>query len=216
MIRRLMFAAAALGLPFAVPLSAASAGEVIASGHMRNTCLDMKDGRVAIVWSCHGGWNQSFQLRANSYGQLRQGNRCLSTDGGNPKGKALVMVECRNVAAQRWGNPSSGRLNNEEGWCADIANESRSHGAQVIAWDCGYGKSNQRWRYAWGGPAHEAARLGRATLQQANAARWANPGAVIDRSGRIVAAGAGNIVAVGAGNIVAVGAGNIVAVGAGN
>jgi len=63
MIRRLMFAAAAIGLPPALPI-----------GGLRRRSDRQRPYAEHLP-----------QLRANSYGQLRQGNRCLSTDGGKPQ-----------------------------------------------------------------------------------------------------------------------------------
>jgi hypothetical protein len=222
---------------------------IIASGHIGNACLDVGSG-TASVQRCNGSSGQRFAYRANDYGQLRQGNRCLSTDTPGqvawdyPKGKTLVMTSCRNVAAQRWGSASDGFLRNEQGWCADIDSERRELGTRVLAWTCRENErsraTNQRWGYFWRPSVEQALGLGLITPAQANAARSAPAGAVIDRNGRligndagslvgnngntligadgasIVAAGAGNIVAAGAGNIVAAGAGNIVAAGAGN
>lgn len=197
------------------------ASEVIASGSRGGMCLDIRGGGSdAILFQCHGGANQTFSYRPNSYGPLQSGGRCLSTNGGSPAGKPLVMVACNGGAGQEWGNPADGFLRNREGWCAEVAGGAAPQG--VVAKTCN-GAASQKWGYATRDAAATLLRAGRITAAQANRAASVAAGAVIDRNGNIVAQGAGNIVAQGAGNIVAQGAGNvlvpnvgIIAAGAGN
>lgn len=106
------------------------------------SCLDIRaSDSVALLWSCHGGANQQFRFRTGSYGQIMVGNRCLSTSGG--EGAPLVAAPCRNTTAQRWAIRDNGRLNNEQGWCADVEREG-GQGSRVIGYRC-TDRFNQRW-----------------------------------------------------------------------
>lgn len=147
------------------------------------------------------------------YGQITVNGNCLTQHN---EGQPLTWEACRNDKSQRW-SLSGGKLNNENGWCADVQGNRGGAGVPVIAWKCS-GAANQQFK------AHRiqsAASVNIADPQIkakfVQAAQTAAPGTIISTTtGQIVAQGGGNIVAQGGGNIVAQGGGNIVAQGGGN
>ena len=120
------------------------APQVIASGFRPGMCMDIREGgNDAILWACHGQRNQQFSFLFGTSGQLQVMCRCLGAAGG--EGTALAATPCRSAPAQRWTLRSDGRLQNDQGFCADVK-ANGGQGAQVIAWRCHNG-ANQRWRW---------------------------------------------------------------------
>ena len=188
--------------------------EVLGSKHVQGFCLDINmSTKQAVVWNCHGGFNQNF---ISGYGQMKVSGQCLDTAngsrGGTKQGDALIIGNCTNSRSQKWGfDRASGKFRNEEGWCADIKGGARSQGSPVIAWSCS-GASNQAW---FTGNVMKIDQARNLPPQSLDMLRKAD--ANINRSGgNIIAAGGGNMVAAGGGNIIAAGGGNIIAGGAGN
>lgn len=146
-MRNFIVAAGLLGAALTAPPAAnaqiVSPVTVMASGFRHGFCMDIRaGGNDALLWPCHGAANQQFHFVTGSYGQIQDGNgRCLSTSGG--AGASLVAVPCQNVPAQRWALQPNGRLNNEQGWCADVEGGG-GQGARVIAWHCN-NQGNQTW-----------------------------------------------------------------------
>lgn len=197
---------ASLSLPFT------ARAEVLLSGHNIGQCLDMKNGKEAIVWSCHGQGNQDFRFRSGNYGELLVDGRCLASIGG--AGSGLVATSCNGARGQKWAVVNGG-LRNEEGWCADIE-RGGGQGSRVIAWHCS-GATNQRWSPGRKMSAQQALASGSISAAAAQAAGRASLGSVIAAGGgNVVAAGGANAVAAGGANVVAAGGGNVVAAGGGN
>lgn len=209
-INAALFAAVVAIASLSLPLAARA--EVLLSGHNIGQCLDMKNGREAIIWSCHGQGNQDFRFRSGSYGELLVDGRCLASVGG--AGSGLVAANCNGSRGQKWA-AVNGALRNEEGWCADIE-RGGGQGSRVIAWHCS-GATNQRWTSGRKMSALQALSSGNISAAAAQAAGRASLGSVIAAGGgNVVAAGGGNVVAAGGANVVAAGGGNVVAAGGGN
>ena len=104
------------------------------SNHAPGMCLGYSDGK-AVLLSCT---SSATRLESDGYGMIgaRVGDRyrCLESRG---KERQLEWSDCVAYNASNWGVQSNGNLRNEQGWCADIARESRSSGAVIQAFDCG-------------------------------------------------------------------------------
>jgi len=207
------------------------------SNHASSLCLAYSSG-AAVLASCGGS---ATQLQFDGYGMIgvrvRDEYRCLRSNG---KARALTWDVCTTSVTTRWaqineGGRNDANLRNEQGFCADIKNESRSAGAVIQAYDCGP-VTHRQWSLV--GALTKEPTAGRILLPgdalPVELKRYLPAIEAILRGGRLVdideiqaslvAAGAGNLsfaqaqslVAAGAGNLVAAGAGNLVAAGAGN
>ena len=208
------------------------------SNHASGLCLAYDSG-AAVLASCG---SSSTKLQFDGYGMIgvKVGDefRCLRTNG---KERNLTWEICLAGVATRWaqvtdGGRSNANLRNEQGFCADIKNESRAAGAAVQAYDCGP-VTHRQWTL--GGTFTKEPTAGRIVVLPgdslpADLKRYLPAVEAILRSGKLVdiaevqsslvAAGGGNLsfaqaqtlVAAGAGNLVSGGAGNLVAAGGGN
>jgi hypothetical protein len=126
----------ARGVVVAATFAASCAhAEHFTSAHASGMCLG-KNGGIAVLASC----GSSPDIQFGGYGEVKADGRCLSAQG---EGRPLAWASCNNSTAQKWA--LSGRLNNEQGWCADIKGEAKSAGTEIIAYKCN-GQSNQSWR----------------------------------------------------------------------
>ena len=219
-------------------LSTIAHSTVFVSSHAPGMCLGNNNG-VADIDYC--GPDNSVVF-SNSYGTIQLRGLCLGTDGSNPEGRALRWETCqvkanasardlcRNEPDQCWKLQTSGQLNNEQGWAADVERQSRSNGARVIAYKYS-GGSNQNWGegFLYTTETYASATnlniIGKAQLKAFDTYVSSNRTSIVASgggnviaasSGKVVAAGDGNFIQIVAGNIVAAGAGNIVSGGAGN
>jgi len=219
-------------------LSTAAYATVFVSSHAPGMCLGNNNG-VADIDYCGPDNNVVFN---NNYGAIQLRGLCLGTDGSSPEGRGLRWEtckaqanpsprdSCRNEPDQCWKLQTSGQLNNEQGWAADVEGQSRSNGARVIAYKYS-GGSNQNWGegFLYTTETYASAAnlniIGKAQLKAFDSYVSSNRASIVASggsnviaasSGKIVAAGDGNFIQVVAGNIVAAGAGSIVAGGGGN
>lgn len=136
-----MVAAAAAAMFFSVTAHSRALGSQHASG----MCLQVS-GSSATISRCDSGADQVVDF--SGYGHFKIRGQCLDTNGEN---QPLVLRACNNNdRGQKWAvSPSDnpGALRNEEGWCADIKDEKRTAGAQVIAYKCNPRGSNQKWAF---------------------------------------------------------------------
>lgn len=194
------------------------AQEQFVSAHAGGTCLTNSSGTAAIQGCIKGAGSQNIQMRWVAaenvfYGPLKVSGQCLEAKG---QGQALAFTACRTGPAQEWKlTGSTGQLNNGQGMCADLPNQTRQVGSPIIAWPC-HGGGNQKWLNGNYSRIKVFAVPNMRAVPTGTKLSVVNNNIVAGGAGNIVAAGAGNIVAGGAGNIVAGGAGNIVAGGAGN
>jgi hypothetical protein len=208
--------ATALGL--ALLAGTASAQEQFVSAHASGHCLTNSGGTASIQGCLKSAGAQSIQMRWIAaenvfFGPLRINGQCLEARG---QGQALAFSACRPGPAQEWKlTGRTGQLNNGQGMCADLPNQTRQSGSPIIAWPC-HGGSNQKWLNGNYSAVKVLALPNMKPVPAGTPLSISNGNIVAGGAGNIVAAGAGNIVAGGAGNIVAGGAGNIVAGGAGN
>ena len=222
-----------IALPVALGLLIASASanaDVFLTAHAPGMCLGNSAG-VADIDYC----GNDNKLAFSGYGAVVLNGACLGTDSARPDGplkwescriqaNKAASNSCRNEPDQCWAwDRNSGRLNNEQGFSADVENGSRNNGARVIAYRDFAGRSNQKWvfgnLYTVDQYASSAGLnlIGKAQLQAFDRYVSANRATIVaGGGGNIVAGGGGNIVAAGGGNIVAAGGGNIVAAGGGN
>lgn len=199
-------------------LAFAHAQEQFISAHAAGTCLTNSGGTASIQGCVKSSSSQSIAMRWIAgenvfFGPLKIGGQCLEARG---QGQALGFSACKPSPAQEWKlTGSTGALNNGQGMCADLPNQTRQAGSPVIAWPC-HGGNNQKWLNGNYSRAKIHAVPNMKSVPPGTPLTVSGPNIVSGGAGNVIAAGAGNIVAGGAGNIVAGGAGNIVAGGAGN
>ncbi len=58
-------------------------------------------GTKIVVWGCHGGDSQRFNIN-NSNGEIRIYNNSLCLDGRNGDGRDLIISQCNGSATQKW------------------------------------------------------------------------------------------------------------------
>src|SRR4051812_47446911 len=101
-----MHVMATLGAYVALPVHAAAPAPLVSSASQR--CLDIaggsqQPGTPAIIFDCHGGINQKWELTAA--GELRtfDGARCLDVKGASTQPQAIVQsYTCNGGANQKW------------------------------------------------------------------------------------------------------------------
>ena len=73
-----------------------------------NKCLDANgagtsNGTQAIIWDCHGGTNQQWNLNANGTITGVQSGLCLDANGaGTANGTKLILWSCNGGTNQQW------------------------------------------------------------------------------------------------------------------
>ncbi|GAA2148938.1 ricin-type beta-trefoil lectin domain protein [Glycomyces algeriensis] len=81
-----------------------AAGELRVNGK----CLDAEgsgtaDGTRAILWDCHGGANQKWNVNANGTITNAQSGKCLDADSrGTANGTRIILWSCNGGTNQRW------------------------------------------------------------------------------------------------------------------
>lgn len=107
-------------------------------------CLDLaSDGRL-IVWSCHGGKNQTFTFAKEGSARISVNGKCLAAParGNGPVRGVACDVK---AAEQLWTVGSDGIIRNRNGGCLDVKEGRSADGTEVLRWDCNNGR-NQRFR----------------------------------------------------------------------
>jgi len=73
-----------------------------------NKCLDANNqgtanGTAAIIWDCHGGSNQQWNVNANGTITGVQSGRCLDASGaGTANGTRIQLWACNGGGNQQW------------------------------------------------------------------------------------------------------------------
>jgi hypothetical protein len=71
-------------------------------------CLDAEgsgsaDGTKAILWDCHGGANQRWNVNANGTITNAQSGKCLDADSrGTANGTKIILWSCNGGTNQQW------------------------------------------------------------------------------------------------------------------
>jgi hypothetical protein len=77
-----------------------------------NKCLDAyaqgsSNGTQVIIWDCHGGTNQQWNLHSNGTVTGVQSGLCLDASGaGTANGTKIILWSCHSGANQQWGQRS--------------------------------------------------------------------------------------------------------------
>ncbi|MFT3809953.1 MAG: ricin-type beta-trefoil lectin domain protein [Micropepsaceae bacterium] len=107
-------------------------------------CLDLTpDGRL-VVWTCHGGENQTFAYASRGSARILVNGKCLEApkNGNGP----VRGVSCNvNSAEQLWTAETSGRIQNRKGGCMDVAASATADGTEILRWNC-TGNRNQKFK----------------------------------------------------------------------
>lgn len=148
----LVAVAVAVGMAVTATPAAAATG-VTVTGAGSGRCLDAegrssRTGTRVIIWDCHGGSNQRWNL--TSAGELRVFDDavCLgatgsaATNGGRP-----TIGACDGSGSQQWTQGTSSTLvHRASGLCLDVAQAATANRSPVILWTC-HGDPNQRWTF---------------------------------------------------------------------
>lgn len=116
---------------------------------LNGKCLDVpgwrfEPGTPVVMWSCHGGSNQRWQLTGGTVRTLN--DQCLDvTWGATANGTPVQLATCSGNAAQRWVLTAAGDLvNPQSDKCLDVVDLNRADDARLQIWQCG-GTANQKW-----------------------------------------------------------------------
>lgn len=187
---------------FALAACAAHASEVAYIASSGGYMLHNQGGAAATR-----DWDGAAAIQGFSgYGAIRVDGQCLT---GSASGQPLRWESCRaGDKGQVW-KLSSGKLNNELGWCADVQGGRSGAGVPVVAWQCS-GAPNQQWKALGKVPAQDyaARHIKDPSIRGAfiGTAQSAKPGTVISTAtGRVVSAGGANVVSAGGANVVSAG-----------
>ncbi len=110
----------------------------------QNKCLDLtSDGRL-VVWSCHGGKNQTFAFANKGSGRIMVDGKCLvAPKGGNGP---IRGVACdTKTPEQFWTISRSGAIQNRNGRCVDVSGSQTVDGTEILSWKCTSNR-NQKFR----------------------------------------------------------------------
>lgn len=120
-------------------------------------CLDVQGARTEngtpiVVYQCHDGANQKFDLvkDSNGYNTLRFAGKCVDAAASQglfnrfiAVGARLVLWDCNNQVNQVWVTNGK-QLRGANNFCVDIVEGNPSKG--VVVWNCGeQGQPNQSW-----------------------------------------------------------------------
>ncbi|MEJ3404144.1 PQQ-dependent sugar dehydrogenase [Rathayibacter sp. YIM 133350] len=142
-------AAALLAAP-AGAANAATGTPII--GAASELCLDVvgavqTPGTRTMIWNCHGGANQRWELTAAGELRVYDGARCLeAADGARTGGTRSVIALCTGSANQKWKYTSGRSLKHSaSGLCLGVRGTETAAGSEVRIWTCN-GTANQQWR----------------------------------------------------------------------
>lgn len=117
----------------------AAAEVVIGTGTSPVRCLTARGSAIEID-ACRDESGQRF--RWAGYGQLAQGDRCVTSSDGAAAGSALALARCEGSASQTWAWDSvSGKVSDVAGWCV-----SAEGGRTASAIRCTTATREQSWR----------------------------------------------------------------------
>ena len=129
---------------------------------LADKCLDVlqgdtADGTPVILFDCHGGENQRWDLDLVSYPQrvVGIGGKCLVPDFNHPSGEIRAVIgQCVFGTSELWrlvgpNAPSSPSLlqHFETGLCLDVRREDTANRTPMLLFPC-HGNPNQVWRPA--------------------------------------------------------------------
>lgn len=106
-------------------------------------CLDLTSDNRLIVWSCHGGKNQTFTVADNVSARIIVNGRCLEapkTGNGPIRGAACDTKK----PEQFWTVERSGQIKGRTGGCMDVKEGRTTNGTEILRWDCTNG-ANQKF-----------------------------------------------------------------------
>ena len=150
-----LHATAGLGALGALPAHAAPA--TLISGASQR-CLDIAKGSQqpntpAIIFDCHGGANQKWELTAA--GELRtfDGTRCLDIRAASTAPQAIVQsYTCHGRANQKWiMKPDKTIVSVHSGLCLTVKNGDVANATGIDMWRC-QGTPHQRWTFGTATP----------------------------------------------------------------
>jgi hypothetical protein len=123
-------------------------------------CLDNYDGRgeegnPVVLWSCHGGDNQTWVSRADGEIYNPATGKCLDDTPGGVDGKGLTLRTCSGADSQVFdvagvhgpspSPPVTGALELPDDGAGCLDHGLSGEGADVRAWACTPDSSDQRW-----------------------------------------------------------------------
>lgn len=120
-------------------------GRAIVPGHARGMCVDVNQANDRVIlWQCHGGANQKFDLRRLNRGIIRSGNKCLQVDAANRE--TVFVGNCGGQFASNWTRTFAGELANRglPGLCLTAAGAGKTNGTALTMTAC-QGKPHQRF-----------------------------------------------------------------------
>lgn len=114
-----------------------------------NLCADVAGvsqtpGAWMTVWSCWGGPNQQFLLKATGEITAYDGTRCVDAGGTLRNGDQVYIWPCNGTRGQYWTRTAAGELVTSNGKCLDVSGLSTTPGTRLTIWDC-WGGPNQQW-----------------------------------------------------------------------
>lgn len=107
-------------------------------------CLDLTSAGKLVLWTCHGGANQSFTFATRGSARISVNGKCLEPAKA---GHAQVRGAACDVnrAEQLWTLEDTGKITNRTGGCMDLAASGTADGTEILRWDCNGGR-NQKFR----------------------------------------------------------------------
>jgi hypothetical protein len=104
-----------------------------------------------VVWGCHGGVDQQWQVTPEGWIRNRTSGKCVGTANGGSMVNytPLVIWDCTNSPDQRWYVTAGNELRNRfSGKCIGTANGgSLADYTHLVVWDC-QGSPDQKWQFS--------------------------------------------------------------------
>lgn len=146
-----MYATLVVGVLGVSPAHAAAPATLVSSASQR--CLDIargsqEPGTPAIIFDCHGGANQKWELTAA--GELRtfDGARCLDIKGNSTQPRAIVQsYTCHGGGNQKWTLRADKTIQNpQSGLCLTVKGGATANSTGIDMWQC-EGTTHQQWSF---------------------------------------------------------------------
>jgi len=146
-----MYATLVVGVLGVSPAHAAAPATLVSSASQR--CLDIargsqEPGTPAIIFDCHGGANQKWELTAA--GELRtfDGARCLDIKGNSTQPQAIVQsYTCHGGGNQKWTLRADKTIQNpQSGLCLTVKGGATANSTGIDMWQC-EGTTHQQWSF---------------------------------------------------------------------
>jgi glucose/arabinose dehydrogenase len=140
-----------LGMLGALPAYAATPATLISGASQR--CLDVsggsqQPGTPAIIFDCHGGANQKWELTAAYELRTFDGTRCLDVRGNSTQPQAVVQsYTCTGGQNQKWTlRPDRTIINPKSGLCLTVKGGATANSTGIDIWRC-EGTLHQQWSF---------------------------------------------------------------------